>query len=524
MGEGEGRVSSDHTLGCGLLERRVRSQAGLLRREPRSGRVLDDSRAARGQHRRRVRRSDRAGQRFAGGQEAARSGLGRRHAARSHARPGVPIDVQPKTRRRSALSLYLHNSCHLQNGTIYSVSGTITFSSLFSGDPNESSSEARLTDATFDAYFADPRELVDARHRCRTRRGDQSRDWQFSLLLPARATVAALSVAPCERPSTSGFARKPRASNCVSPVRTACTLPPSAARAPTAIPPRPTSRSIWSARRAWNSARNSSWSEPRGGQRQLARSHPPTLITTVSRTLREECGVARGTPRLAGAFGRWGLDGALARAFAAREEAGLLAVRARRRSRAARGSRAPSSTAPRRSALRSAWRSRARGLSLTNGGNLQARARDARRAALSVRGEARRRGADRHGAPRRRSRRDRALASVARLWAAWPGGVATAQRAVDSSPVPRAKGGHRCCTCAAMGSALPRILRISERRFLRTRVRFELLPLLEQLSPQIVSHLCAFADALGEGGQAARGSGRADRRARRCALAQSCAT
>ncbi|HEX2673743.1 MAG TPA: ATP-binding protein, partial [Polyangiaceae bacterium] len=39
-------------------------------------------------------------------------------------------------------------------------------------------------------------------------------------------------------------------------------------------------------------------------------------------------------------------------------------------------------------------------------------------------------------------------------------------------------------------------------RFLRTRVRFEVLPLLEQLSPQIVSHLCALADALGEGARA----------------------
>jgi tRNA(Ile)-lysidine synthase len=34
------------------------------------------------------------------------------------------------------------------------------------------------------------------------------------------------------------------------------------------------------------------------------------------------------------------------------------------------------------------------------------------------------------------------------------------------------------------------------RRFLRTRVRHELLPLLEQLSPQVVAHLCALADAL----------------------------
>ena len=74
---------------------------------------------------------------------------------------GVPIkelEDPPKV----SLSLYLHNSCHLQNGTIYSISGIINFSSLFSGDPNESSSEARLTDATFDANFADPRELAEA--------------------------------------------------------------------------------------------------------------------------------------------------------------------------------------------------------------------------------------------------------------------------------------------------------------------------------------------------------------------------
>ncbi|HEY3253623.1 MAG TPA: hypothetical protein VGJ91_06730 [Polyangiaceae bacterium] len=73
---------------------------------------------------------------------------------------GVPVmfnDDPPKI----SLALYLHNSCHLQNGTIYSIRGTINFSSLFSGDPNESSSEDRLTDARFDAYFADPRELVD---------------------------------------------------------------------------------------------------------------------------------------------------------------------------------------------------------------------------------------------------------------------------------------------------------------------------------------------------------------------------
>ncbi len=73
---------------------------------------------------------------------------------------GVPIVYDPDPPKVS-LSLYLHNTCHQQNGTIYSIDGTITFSSLFSGDLNEGSSENRLTEATFEADFADPRELAD---------------------------------------------------------------------------------------------------------------------------------------------------------------------------------------------------------------------------------------------------------------------------------------------------------------------------------------------------------------------------
>jgi len=76
--------------------------------------------------------------------------------------PGVPVTFNP-TPPKVSLALYLHHTCHQQVGTIYSVSGTITFKSLFSGDLNESSSEDRLTDATFtDVSFADPRELVNA--------------------------------------------------------------------------------------------------------------------------------------------------------------------------------------------------------------------------------------------------------------------------------------------------------------------------------------------------------------------------
>ena len=75
--------------------------------------------------------------------------------------PGVPVVYDPDPPKVS-LSLYLHNTCHQQNGTIYSVAGKINFSSLFSGDLNEGSSENRLSKAKFTADFADPRERADA--------------------------------------------------------------------------------------------------------------------------------------------------------------------------------------------------------------------------------------------------------------------------------------------------------------------------------------------------------------------------
>lgn len=60
------------------------------------------------------------------------------------------------------LSLYLHQTCHEQNSATYSVGGSITFRSIFSGDPNEEDTDKRLTDADFQVQFADPRELVGA--------------------------------------------------------------------------------------------------------------------------------------------------------------------------------------------------------------------------------------------------------------------------------------------------------------------------------------------------------------------------
>lgn len=73
--------------------------------------------------------------------------------------PGIPVELNPNPPLVN-LSLYLHDTCHEQNGTLYSVGGTIEFDSLFSGDPNESNADDRLTEARFSAFFADPRHTL----------------------------------------------------------------------------------------------------------------------------------------------------------------------------------------------------------------------------------------------------------------------------------------------------------------------------------------------------------------------------
>lgn len=58
------------------------------------------------------------------------------------------------------MALYLERSCHNQNIVLYGISGTITFNSLFDGDPNETSAEQKLTDVQrFDVEFADLRDV-----------------------------------------------------------------------------------------------------------------------------------------------------------------------------------------------------------------------------------------------------------------------------------------------------------------------------------------------------------------------------
>jgi len=139
-------------------------------------------------------------------------------------------------------------------------------------------------------------------------------------------------------------------------------------------------------------------------------------------------------------------------------------------------------------------------LSLSSGGNLQARARDARRAALST--AAKRVGAELIATAHHAD--DRAETVLLRLLrGSGPPGLAVLPPRSGAwiRPACRARKADITLHLSRHGLGFAEDPSNRQTRFLRTRVRFELLPLLEQLSPQIVSHLCALADALGPTGR-----------------------
>lgn len=231
----------------------------------------------------------------------------------------------------------------------------------------------------------------------------------------------------------------------------------------------------------------------------MARSHPPTLITRVTRALREECAVtpssrvllalsgggdssallhvlARLVPKLGFALFAHGVDHGL------RPEAALELDRAEALCREL-------GVAFSRTVL-----------TLSAGGNLQARARDARRAAL--RAAAEQVGADSIATAHHAD--DRAETVLLRLLrGAGPRGLAVlpARDGLWIRPQLRARKADVLAHLARHGVSYSDDPSNRNARFLRTRVRSELLPLLEQLSPQIVEHLCALADALEPGSE-----------------------
>jgi len=233
----------------------------------------------------------------------------------------------------------------------------------------------------------------------------------------------------------------------------------------------------------------------------MGRSHPPTLITTVARTLREECRVTKGT-RILLALSGGGDSTALLHVLALLQQRQGFELFAHG---VDHGLRAEASgeldaAAAQCSALGVPF-SRTR-LGLANGGNLQARARDARRAALI--GAASELGAELIATAHHAD--DRAETVLLRLLrGSGPAGLSVLppRSGVWIRPQCRARKSDVTLHLTRHGLAFAEDPSNRQSRFLRTRVRFELLPLLEQLSPQIVRHLCALADALGESGQAA---------------------
>jgi hypothetical protein len=73
---------------------------------------------------------------------------------------GLAQDIGDGT-AKVAMTLYLHDTCHAQNGTVSSLDGWIQFNSLFSGDITEAVAEDRLTDAEFEGQFANPQDFHD---------------------------------------------------------------------------------------------------------------------------------------------------------------------------------------------------------------------------------------------------------------------------------------------------------------------------------------------------------------------------
>jgi len=70
--------------------------------------------------------------------------------------PGVPLTLKEPV--LVSLSLYLNDTCPGRNSNVYSISGSVRFSSLFSGDLNESDAADRLSEGKFEnVVFADPR-------------------------------------------------------------------------------------------------------------------------------------------------------------------------------------------------------------------------------------------------------------------------------------------------------------------------------------------------------------------------------
>jgi len=229
----------------------------------------------------------------------------------------------------------------------------------------------------------------------------------------------------------------------------------------------------------------------------MPRSHPPTLITTVARTLREECGVVRGA-RVLLALSGGGDSMALLHVLALLRKKQGFSLAAHGVDHGLRPAACAELDLAEAACVELDVAFSRSVLALEDGGNLQARARDARRLALT-RAAAQ---TEAHWIATAHHADDRAETVLLRLLrGAGPRGLAVLppRTGVWIRPQCRARKADILAHLARHRRGFSEDPSNVQRRFLRTRVRGELLPLLEQLSPQVVSHLCALADALEQG-------------------------
>ena len=225
----------------------------------------------------------------------------------------------------------------------------------------------------------------------------------------------------------------------------------------------------------------------------MPRSHPPTLITLVRRTLVEECGPLKGRAVLAAVSG--GGDSQAMLSVLARL-APTLGYRLSAHGidhglRAEAGAELDKAQALAKKVGVPFGRTQ---LMVARGGNLQARARAARYAALrEVAAPDEALIATAHHAD------DRAETVLLRLLrGSGPRGLAVLAPRAQDVIRPLVRAGKRDVLLHLQRHCLDFAQDPSNQdaSFLRVRVRREALPLLEQLSPQIVRHLNALADAL----------------------------
>jgi tRNA(Ile)-lysidine synthase len=226
----------------------------------------------------------------------------------------------------------------------------------------------------------------------------------------------------------------------------------------------------------------------------MARSHPPTLIRLATRALVEECAIERGE-RILVAVSGGGDSSALLHVLsvvAPRLGVTLVAhgVDHGLRPEATRELDLAEDLSRRLDVRFGRTRVQVR-----PGGNLQARAREQRRAALES-------AADSASATRIATAHhadDRAETVILRLLAgAHPAalGVLPSADGRFVRPLIRARKADVVAHLERHGLAFAEDPSNLDRRFLRVRVRRDVLPLLEELSPAIVSHLTAISDDL----------------------------